>query len=418
MISWPAHQRLEMASTSGFSRSAASSTPTWTGVTKGENFFALNSAEEPANQTRSSYQPAGNTPIGYLKAGIRQEDILLGDGFLERGSACLLAGPSGIGKSSIALQSGCCWSCGVEAFNLSPPRPLRIVMIQNEDSHNDLVRMSEMLHHLNLDRLLIEKNFWIETLRGKIGPSAVRIMTDLTQWWKADLLLINPISAYHDGDISQNKDNIKFLYGDLGELLQANQIGVFGFHHKGKPLKDGRKSQRNAQHETMYDILGGSVLTNFFRGIITVSPIANSKVFKFTLAKRFEESRWILPIQEFKWHEDRSKRLWIPATVAEAIEATQTRGKTIEDLYKLLPLIGSIHRDQLYLKAKKEGFTRDEYRGLLAEATRDDTPDSTRIYVWQIYTGKGRAAVNYARNPQPDDQKPDAVKAARRSKTS
>jgi hypothetical protein len=243
-------------------------------------------------------------------------------------------------------------------------------------------------------------------------------MTDLTQWWKADLLLINPISAYHDGDISQNKDNIKFLYGELGKLLQSNQIGVFGFHHKGKPPRNAQKDRKDAFYEIMYDILGGSVLTNFFRGIITVSPIANSKIFKFTIAKRFEESGWIFPSQQFKWDEDRSKRLWLPASVAEATEATRTRGKTIQDLYSLLPVLGSIPRDQFALEAKKEGIKRDEYRGLLAEATRDDTPDSTRIYVWEIYTGKGRSAVNYARNPQPDDQKPDAVKAARRSKTS
>ncbi len=390
----------------------------WTRVTNGGSFLPLNSAEESTNQERPPYQRTGNTPVGYLKAGIRHEDILLGDGFLERGSACLLAGPSGIGKSSIALQSGCCWSCGVEAFNLSPPRPLRIVMIQNEDSHNDLVRMSEVSRHLNVDPGLIEKNFWIETVRGKIGFEAVEIMRELIQWWNADLLLINPISAYHEGDISQNKDNVKFLYGDLGNLLQSNRIAIFGFHHKIKPLRNGQRNERDAHYETMYDTLGGSVLTNFFRGIIIVSPIGNSKVFKFTLAKRFEESRWIFPTQQFKWHEDKSKSLWVPASVDEVTEATQTRGKTLQDLYKLVPVIGYVHRDQFWLKAQKEGFKRDEYRGLLAEATRDDTPDSTRIYIWEIYTGKGRAAVHYARSSQPDDEKPEAIKAARRSKKS
>jgi predicted ATP-dependent serine protease len=101
-------------------RSADQQATEWTGVTKEGSLFALNSEEKPENEKRSPYQPTGDTPIGYLKAGIRQEDIVLGNGFLERGSACLLAGPSGIGKSSIALQSGCCWSCGVEAFNLPP----------------------------------------------------------------------------------------------------------------------------------------------------------------------------------------------------------------------------------------------------------------------------------------------------------
>jgi hypothetical protein len=291
-------------------------------------------------------------------------------------------------------------------------------MIQNEDSHNDLVRMSEVLRHLNVDPDLIEKNFWIENVRGKIGFEAVAVMGELIQQWKADLLLINPISAYHEGDISQNKDNVKFLYGDLGNLLRSNRIGILGFHHKVKPQKIAPKNQKDAIHEIMYDTLGGSVLTNFFRGIIIISPIGNSKVFKFTLAKRFEESRWMIPTQEFRWHEDKSKRLWVSASVNEVTEASQTRGKTLQDLYKLVPVIGYVHRDQFWLKAQKEGFKRDEYRGLLAEATRDDTPDSTRIYIWEIYTGKGRAAVHYARSSQPDDEKPEAIKAARRSKKS
>jgi hypothetical protein len=78
-------------------RSAHQQATDWTGVTNGESFFPPSSAEESTDQKRPTYQRTGNTPVGYLRAGIRHEDILLGDGFLERGSACLLAGPSGIG---------------------------------------------------------------------------------------------------------------------------------------------------------------------------------------------------------------------------------------------------------------------------------------------------------------------------------
>jgi hypothetical protein len=382
----------------------------WSRVEHMDSIFGVNSQQE--QQSPAPYQPKGNTPIGYLKAGICADDILLGDGFLERGSACLLAGPSGIGKSSIALQSGCCWACGVDAFDLNPLRPLRIVMVQNEDSHNDLVRMSEVARHLNLDPDLIHENYWIETLRGKIGKEAVQIMTEMVNWHKADVLQINPISAYHDGDISQNKDNIRFLYGELGLLLQEGKNGIFGYHHKGKPQRGNQKNKNDVHHEIMYDTLGGSVLTNFFRGIIIVTPIANSKIFQFTLAKRFEESQWTFRQQQFRWHEDASKRLWIPASVAETSEASKTTGKTTDDLYKLLPITDSIHRDQFWLTAQKNHFKRDEYRGLLAEALRDDTPDHLRIHCWEIYTGKGRAQIHYARSPQPLDQKPDTIKAA------
>jgi hypothetical protein len=97
-------------------------------------------------------------------------------------------GPSGIGKSSIAMQMGCLWACGKEAFDIQAARALRIVMVQNEDSHNDLVRQSEVLKSLNLSPQEVEKvraNFWIGTLRGKIGPDAIKVMEQLVNWHKA-----------------------------------------------------------------------------------------------------------------------------------------------------------------------------------------------------------------------------------------
>ena len=190
------------------------------------------------------YKPKGSSPIGHRKRGVVEEEILLGNGFLERGTAGLLAGSSGIGKSSVAMQMGCCWSCGNPAFYLAPPRPLRIVMIQNEDSDNDLARMSEVTRHLGLEEKLIDQNFWIETVRGKVGKEAVSVMRDLVEWHRADILLINPLSAYHSGDISNNKDNIAFLYGELGELLAESRCGIFGFHHKGKPPKNFKPAEQ------------------------------------------------------------------------------------------------------------------------------------------------------------------------------
>ena len=61
-------------------------------------------------------------------------------------------------------------------------------------------------------------------------------MYDLVKWHHADMLLINPLSAYHSGDISNNKDNIAFLYGELGALL-AEKAGAVcsGFTTKASP---------------------------------------------------------------------------------------------------------------------------------------------------------------------------------------
>jgi hypothetical protein len=366
-----------------------------------------------------TYEFKGASPVSYLNRGIRPTDIFVGLGFLEACSAVMIAGPSGIGKSSIGTQIGCCWSCGAEAFELAATRPLRIVMMQNEDSHNDLVRMSQVAKYLGLDLKLIEKNFWIETVRGKVGKAAIEIMRALCVWHKADVLILNPLSAYHDGDISQNRDNIRFLYDGLGELLDTLRIGIVALHHKTKPQKNGQKKGHDFTHDVMYDVLGGSTLTNFFRGIIGITQQGDSTppIYKFTLAKRFDQSGWDQRDLYFKWHQDNMRRLWVPATVGEAKSArNKTTGKTVDDLRKLVPITGTIGRDALLIAAQNANFTRDLYRGLLDQALDDSTPDASRLYEWSIYNPKGRARIAYGRSEQPADETHDFLRDQERQK--
>jgi len=372
---------------------------------------------------RPSYQLKGGSPIYYLERGVKEEDILLGDGFLERGCIFLVVGPSGVGKSSLAMQAGCLWSCGLPAFGLEPPRDLHIVMIQSEDSDNDLARQSAILKHLEQEGAKIERgkigsNFWIEPLRGKTGEAAIKAVGSiLEQREKTDLLIINPLSAYHGGDIVQNRDNTIFFYSHLIPLLDQFKIAALALHHKGKPKqKVGGKPQETEDlyHDVMYDLLGGSIITNAARGILIISPIKNSKQFKFIIAKRFAESGWETQLQYFKWHDDRAVRLWVPCPAVEAEQAKKTPSKTIEELYNLLPTVGPVHRDQFHLIATNAGFKREEFRGLLAESLREDTPDEWRIHQWDVYNPRGAPQVHYSRTPQPEDQKPEVIKAQRK----
>lgn len=361
------------------------------------------------------YEPKGDSPVGYLQTGISYSDILVGNGFLERGSGILIAGPSGIGKSSIAMQTGCYWACGQSAFDLLASGSLRIVMMQHEDSRNDLFRMSELVRWSGLRSDVIQQNFWIETVRGAIGMRAIAIMRDLVKWHRADVLILNPLTAYHDGNISENRDNVKFLYGELGGLLDELRIGLVAFHHKGKPPRDGKNNREDVEHEIMYEVLGGSILTNFFRGIVAVSPIPNSGIYKFTVAKRFQESGWPTRTQHYKWHEDHSRRLWVPASVVEADAARKIVGKTLEDLRKLVPLTGSVARETLENDAATAGFRRREYRGLIEEAQADTTPDDLRIHKWSVYNPAGLAKVAFSRFEQPPDETHQAIRDANKA---
>ena len=50
---------------------------------------------------------------------------LLRNRFLCRGAGLLLVGPTGIGKSSLAMQNMILWALGRPAFGIVPARPLK-----------------------------------------------------------------------------------------------------------------------------------------------------------------------------------------------------------------------------------------------------------------------------------------------------
>ena len=114
----------------------------------------------------------------------------------------------------------------------------------------------------------------------------------------------------------------------------------------------------------------------------------------------------------FKWHEDREKRLWVPASAVESDKA-KASGKTLEDLYKLVPVLGAIPKEALEHAASAADFSRIEYRGLLAQALDDSTPDKLRLYDWSVYNPHGFKKTYYSRYEQSPDETHEAVREAK-----
>jgi hypothetical protein len=367
----------------------------------GETFHEFYERTQARTEQEKTWTPKGNDPISWRERGVNYDDYLIGEGFIERGTAGLLAGPSGIGKSSIAIQKAVLWAIGKAAFDLDPARALRIVLTQTEDSDNDIVKQLAVMDALALsetEKKTLGGNLWIETLRGKTGPRAIQEWSQLCRWFKADLLMVNPLSAYFQGDISSNEDNQAFLYGLLGAMLTELRVGFFSMHHKTKPSKN---REDLPYHEKMYDMLGGSVLTNFHRAIILVDPIGDSDVYQFTLAKRFAESGWITKSQMFRWHEDQSKRLWIHASVAES-DAAKAKGNARADLIALVPVTGAIQKCVLEDRASAH-FTQKKFRAVLADCLDDSTPDHERLYEAKMKNPSGGPKTYISRLPNFDN---------------
>jgi hypothetical protein len=367
--------------------------------------------------------PPAISPATYLREGIHEEDILLGDGFLERGCTLFLIAQSGVGKSSAIMQTGCCWAIGKGgdyAFDLNPfkGQPLRIVMIQNEDSRNDCHRQSRVLNAMNFtkeEKELIEENFKIITLRGKLGQAAFDVVRAYLDKHERDILVINPISAYAKGDLAQTDDCVEFLYNQFSPVLDTYNCGALAVQHTPKMTGNRREQQKKwTTYDYMYSGAGAATITNYSRGIVTIDAIGNSETFAWRVAKRWRESGWLTPTQFFKWKvlEESEAKLWVPASSAEGEEAKATSTKTLDQLLDLVPMLDPIPKNQLKnLAIDKKKFKHREYEGLLSEALADSTPDDLRLYEWRIYNPAGGSYVAIARREQLDSEKPEAVKA-------
>jgi RecA-family ATPase len=131
-----------------------------------------------------------------LNAEIDLGQNILGNFWLERGACNVIVGPSGVGKSVVSIQGAIEAAAGLPVFGMTTSRPLRVVVVQAEDSRNDRITQVQCIKQIvasqeNLDRLglspeelmkRIEANFHIFTttqLRGaELFENLAREFTD------------------------------------------------------------------------------------------------------------------------------------------------------------------------------------------------------------------------------------------------
>ena len=383
----------------------------WNNLT-GKGRSSSNNDEEMPQEEEKPYILKGGSPIDYLENGINPKDILIGDGWLERGSMFLLVAQSGIGKSQAVCQIGESWACGIgdwRAFFLQPfqDRPLRIIMVQNEDSRNDLHRQSLAIPSLKFteeQQELIRQNFWVETVRGKMGPAAIETFKRIIDArGGCDIFLLNPLSAYAKGDLTSTEDAAEFLYGQFSPFLDEYNCGGGGCHHTPKSTGNTQKNKDKwSSWDFMYSGAGAATLTNYARAYITIDPKGDTEVFDVRMAKRVAESGWPLALQMFQWERKGTAKLWVPASSAAAEAARKSARKGPSDLRKFVPVTDPIRKTVLESLARDTGgFKAREFVAALGEALSDSTPDDLRLYEWSIDNPKGGKIKSIARRPQP-----------------
>ncbi|MEI2722595.1 MAG: AAA family ATPase [Verrucomicrobiota bacterium] len=114
---------------------------------KYETFQSWANANEilpAATQLATHLAPPVTKSLGELATqGENDPNELLCYRYLCRGGGLLLVGPTGIGKSSFALQAMILWGIGREFFGIKPVKPLKSLLIQAENDDGDSVEIRD-----------------------------------------------------------------------------------------------------------------------------------------------------------------------------------------------------------------------------------------------------------------------------------
>ncbi len=194
-----------------------------------------------------------------------------------------------MGKSSIQAQMAKCWALGTDFHGMTCNGPLRSLIIQSEDSDGDIAEVWASMAHVeqwtDAQRTTIASNVRIVTDRVNRGKPFLAALKQHLADFNPDLVWINPLQAFIDGDVTDARDIGQFLREGLNGLNEPATHGYILIHHTTKPAT-GKDRHERLWHEVMYDMAGGAEIINWARAIASLRPTETEGTFVLKLAKR------------------------------------------------------------------------------------------------------------------------------------
>lgn len=222
-------------------------------------------------------------------------DTIIGRHWLMRGGSALWIGPSGIGKSSLALQMAVHFAMGLPFCGITPGRPLKSVFMQAENDLGDLAEMAQgVMHHLQTTMPgivtaemmeLCKKNLVFVRDMIHVGAEFAAAVRQLLRKHKPDLLWADPLLSYVGDDISKQAVASQFLRNWLNPILVETGVCMMFMHHTGKPPTDPASKSHWKDSDMAYASFGSSELVNWARSVNVLRPLGEG-VFELHLAKR------------------------------------------------------------------------------------------------------------------------------------
>lgn len=281
---------------------------------------------------------------------------LLGDRWLCKGGSIVIAGPSGIGKSTLLMGWAAHWAVGRAVYGIAPVRPLVQWVLQAENDQGDL---AEMLQGVEwqlwggddfvriTEESLLDENLTFKSIRTACGNSFLRRLTReiLTAKVRPDIVWLDPLVAFTDRDLSKQEGAAEFLRRGLGGITEATGVSWMINHHTTKTSTDPRAKQGWKLNDQQYATAGSYDVVGWARGCVVLQPV-DDHTCKVSFPKRGKKAGLThpdgTPTQEV-WlkHAEGGRQVWVqvePPQVEEEPQEDRPRRKSAAEKFIMVNL--------------------------------------------------------------------------------
>jgi DNA-binding transcriptional ArsR family regulator len=301
-------------------------------------------------------------------ATIDESQNILGNRLLERGTFGVIIGHSGAGKSTLTVQAGVELAAGHPILGIVPARPLKVLVVQAEDSRNDRIDQMRCLPVLVTDeeeRKTVYSNFrmYSTTRRGEDLFTKLKEIND-EQKIPFDLFILNPAFAFLQDDASaeESADVGHFLRKQLLPFLQETGATCIIMHHP--PKINNRDTSKWTVAMWQYSAHGSAEWTNAPRFSMSIEQTASPTVFQFIIGKRGSRSGWQRDetgkfARYFKYADPGEPMHWKEATEDDIEDAQQNDDVKIADIVAVFKNEPRLSLPQIRDALREDGFKVD-----------------------------------------------------------
>ncbi|MBF0436642.1 MAG: AAA family ATPase [Magnetococcales bacterium] len=197
-----------------------------------------------AARIRTSAQDPGSLEARYrCLADVEAESIQwLWPGRIAKRKLTLEAGDPGLGKSQISLDHAAIVSTGGQWHDGAPcTRAGNVIIISVEDDPGDTIKPRLLACGADMHRVFILEAICDTDNKGHMRERGFNLQEDLgrlealiTHLGGADLIIIDPISAYVGKADSYRNSDVRALLGPLTELASRHEAAVVAVSHLAK----------------------------------------------------------------------------------------------------------------------------------------------------------------------------------------